>query len=43
VTDSTGKVRLVTTVNTGSMCVSSVTHGTLPYDADQNVITCIGF
>ena len=43
VTDSSGKVRLVTTVNSGSMCVTSVTHATLTYDADQNVITCIGF
>jgi endoglucanase len=43
VTDSSGKVRLVTTVNTGSMCVTSVTHATSTYDPDQNVITCIGF
>jgi hypothetical protein len=43
VTDSTGKVRLVTRVNSGSMCVTSVTHATFTYDADQNVITCIGF
>jgi hypothetical protein len=43
VTDSSGKVRLVTTVNSGSLCVTSVTHATFSYDADQNVITCIGF
>jgi len=43
VTDSAGKVRLVTIVDSGSMCVTNVTQATLAYDPDQNVITCIGW
>jgi hypothetical protein len=43
VTDSAGKVRLVTIVDSGSMCVTNVTHATLVYDTDQNVITCVGW
>jgi hypothetical protein len=41
VTGSGGKVRLVTIVDTGSMCVTNVTHATLIYDSGQNVVTCI--
>jgi hypothetical protein len=43
VTDIAGKIRLVTIVDSGSMCVTNVTHATLVYDPDQNVITCIGW
>lgn len=41
VTDSSGVARVTTTVNSGSMCVTNVTHTTYTYDANQNVITCV--
>ena len=42
VTGSGGSVRLVTVVDSSaSLCVTSVTHATLAYDAAQNVVTCV--
>ncbi len=43
VTDTAGKARVVSAVDTGSMCVDNVTHATLVYEAGQNVVTCINF
>ena len=43
VTDSAGKVRVVSAVDIGSMCVDNVTHATLVYDAGQNVVTCVNW
>jgi hypothetical protein len=42
-TDASGKVRLVSIVDTGSMCVDNVTHATLTYDSGQNVVTCVNW
>jgi endoglucanase len=39
-TGSDGKVRFITIVDAGSMCVDDVTHATLTYDAGQNEVTC---
>lgn len=47
VTDSKGSVTLVTTAKlkgtvTVNLCVTDVTHGSLPYNSADNVITCTG-
>jgi endoglucanase len=42
VTGSGGSVRIITVVDSAaSLCVNNVTHPTLLYDADQNVVTCV--
>lgn len=44
VTGSGGSVRLITVVDSAaSLCVTSVTHATLLYDPDQNVVTCVSW
>jgi hypothetical protein len=43
VTDSAGKARLTSAVDTGSLCVDNVTHATLVYEPGQNVVTCVNF
>jgi endoglucanase len=43
-TGSDGKVRVVSAVDSGgSFCVTSVTHATFTYDANQNEVTCAGW
>jgi hypothetical protein len=44
VTGSDGKVRITTAVDSSaSFCVNNVTHATLLYDANQNVVTCVNW
>jgi len=44
VTGSDGKVRITTAVDSSaSFCVNNVTHATLAYDPNQNVVTCVNW
>ena len=44
ITGSDGKVRITTAVDSSaSFCVNNVTHATLLYDANQNVVTCVNW
>jgi len=44
VTGSDGKVRLSSAVDSSAtFCVNNVTHATLLYDANQNVVTCVNW
>jgi|GEM_PF-1776700 len=43
VTDTAGKTRITSAVDTGSMCVDNVTHATLVYEPGQNVVTCVNW
>jgi hypothetical protein len=44
VTGSDGKVRISSAAdNSATFCVNNVTHATLVYDANQNVVTCVNW
>jgi hypothetical protein len=44
VTGSDGKVRITTAVDSSAtFCVNNVTHATLVFDANQNVVTCVNW